>query len=157
MKKFINNVWTVQLPKQEINISSDVPESDIKDFAKGKGEWGENALYLERTDTFTVFDSTSEATQYVNCTRSWDRSFIDILNETSSNAELNGIIYYVNAYKDGLILQEGYVAVPETASEDDLIAIATYLDSNYENLTVSEQETLLTQAEGIFNLITSRF
>lgn len=157
MKKFINDVWTVQLPKQEINISSDVPESDIKDFVKGKGDWGENALYLKRKDSFTVFENTGEASNYVNYTKSWDRSFNDILNEASGPAELNGIVQYVNTYKDGLVLPDGYVAVSETPSNENLVAIATYLDSNYENLTETEQQALLTEAEAIYNFITSLF
>jgi len=157
MKKFINDVWTVQLPKQEINISSDVPESDIKDFVKGKGDWGENALYLKRKDSFTVFEDTGEAANYVNYTRSWDRSFNDILNEASSPAELNGIVQYINTYKDGLVLPDGYLAVPESPSEENLVAIATYLDSNYENLTEAEQQALITEAQAMYNFITSLF
>lgn len=157
MKKFINDVWTVQLPKQEINISSDVSESDIKDFVKGKGDWGENALYLKRKDSFTVFDDTSEASNYVNYTKSWDRSFNDILSEASTPAEFNGIVQYINTYKDGLVLPDGYMAVPETPSEENLVAIATYLDSNYETLTEAEQQALITEAQAMYNFITSLF
>lgn len=157
MKKFINDVWTVQLPKQEINISSDVPESDIKDFVKGKGDWGENALYLKRKDSFTVFEDTGEATNYVNYTKSWDRSFTDILNEASTPAEFNGIVQYVNTYKDGLVLPDGYVAVPETPSNEKLVEIATFLDSNYPNLTESEQQDLLNQAQSTYNFITGLY
>jgi len=157
MKKFINDVWTVQLPKQEVNISSDVPEQDIQEFAKGKGDWGENALYLKRKDSFTIFEDISEASNYINYTSYWDRSFSDILDHASTPAEFNGIIQYVNTYKDGLVLPDGYVAVPETASLETLEAIALQLDSNYATLTESEQQSLLSQAENIFNTITSLY
>lgn len=156
MKKFINDVWTIQLPKQEINISSDVPESDIINFVKGKGEWGENALYLQRKDSFTVFDNVGEAQNFVNYTKPMSTtSFSELINNASSIQELNGIVTYVNTYKDGLVMAGGLVAIPETPSEENLEAIANELDSNYPNLTESEQQALLDQAQALYSFITS--
>ena len=153
MKKFINDVWTIQLPRQEININYDVPVSAIKEFVKGKGEWGQNALYHHRKDSFTVFDSTSEATNYLNYTKQWDRSFIEILDSVSTFPEFNGIIRYINTYKDDLVSPDGFTAVANEPTPEKLEAIAIELDSNYENLTESEKQTLLTQAESIYDTV----
>jgi hypothetical protein len=160
MKKFINDVWTVQLPNKDIHISANVSESDIQEFVKGKGSWGQNALYINQKETLTVFDDTSEANNYINyVSENWERNFNDILEE-SSPQELNSIIHYVNLYKDGLISPEGLVCIPVNAEEVDpqtMLDITKELNPNYDTLSLSEQQALLENTKALYSTITGSF
>lgn len=160
MKKFINDVWTVQLPNRDIHISTNVSENDIKEFVKGKGSWGQNALYINQKETLTVFDNTSEANNYINyVSENWDRNFNEILEE-SSTQELNSIIHYVNLYKDGLVSPEGLTCIPvnvDEVSENTIIAMTRAIYPNYDEMDSSEQANAVTQTKETYTSIINAF
>jgi hypothetical protein len=158
MKKFINDVWTVQLPNKDIHITADVGEDEIKDFVKGRGLWGENALYLKNTETLSVFDSTAEASNYVNyVSNRWERSFDEILEEASSPAHFNSIVHYVNMYKDGLVSPEGYICIPVELPEDQVLEVTMALNPEYDTLTEEEKEQERQNTISVYNTIISVF
>lgn len=158
MKKFINEVWTIQLPNKDIHISQNVDESKIKEFVKGKGLWGQNALYIKNTETMSVFDSTSEAENYINYVlKKWDTNLTDILSESQTDAEFNSIIHYLNMYKNGLVSPEGHICIPMIIPEDKKLELARSKHPEFDTLSDGEKLALLNAIESDYNTTISLF
>ena len=157
MKKFINEVWTVQLPDKDVHISATVPKTDIEVFVKGKGEWGQNALFLKNTKTLTIFNDTSEAQNYVNYVSKWDRNFRDILNETDTDSGFNSIVHFVNMYKNGLVVPSGNICIPVELSNEKAIELAKEFNPTYDNLTEAEQTQEVNDAINSYNTMIALF
>lgn len=157
MRKYSETVWTIQLPNRDIHININVDESDIREFVKGKGEWGTNALYLQTTESLTIFDSIGETENQINYLEQWDRSLNDILSNTTEVSELNAITYYVNIVKDGLLEPNSFVILPDNPPSEKTLALTKELNANFDELDEQAQEDLILQTELILSKVTSTF
>lgn len=152
MKKVISNVWTVKLPKGDLHIDSSVSEASVREFAKGKGKWGDTALFEKEVVSNTVFESIQEANDYVAYTKVMDDNLKTIL-DNSDTSRINGIVQFMENYITGTVTPDNYTVIPSTASGELLVSMAEIFEPNFINLDDATQADLLAKMEALYTLI----
>lgn len=152
MKKVINNVWTVKLPSGDIHIDSSVSETTVREFAKGRGRWGDNALVSNEVKTTTVFESIQEAKDYTQYTKVMNDNLKSIL-DNSDISRISGIVQYMNNYVAGSVTPDNYTIIPDIASGGLLVQMAEVFEPNFIDLDPDTQADLLTKMETLYEVV----
>lgn len=152
MKKVINNVWTVKLPNGEIYVDANVSEASVKEFAKGRGRWGDNALVSSEVKTTTVFENIQEAKDYTEYTKVMNDNLKSILDNSSIN-RISGIVQYMNNYVSGAVTPDNYTIIPDVASGDLLVQMAEVFEPDFVNKDDATQADLLAKMEILYEVV----
>ena len=155
MKKVISNVWTVKLPNGDIHIDANVPETSVREFAAGKGKWGDNALYQREVKATTVFETIQEAIDYAAYTKVMDDNLKTILDE-SDPSRIAGIIQFMGNYIEGTDVPEQYTMIPRMGSGELLVSMAELFEPDFINLDEVTQAELLSKMEALYELIVNQ-